>query len=176
MATQASSLFFQRHLEIIKAVSPEKEYFHFEQKDDLDYRAVGHVIRGIWVIKLSCVLCRRDGRTVYSEHSGSGNSPDRIEVSKHQEQAAVEALKSSAEILGMTLCGTMGMCTFCKVRKARCTGSEKEQDSVWDMLVEDILFCSLSCVGPEEDYVENQMDSKIARSSSKGFKSVLQLN
>lgn len=25
------------------------------------------------------------------------------------------------------------------------TGSEKEQDSVWGMLVEHILFCSLSC-------------------------------
>lgn len=47
--------------------------------------------------------------------SGAGNTPGRIEVSKLQEQAAVKTLKSSAEILGMALGGTMGTCTSCKV-------------------------------------------------------------
>ncbi|KAM6195675.1 LOW QUALITY PROTEIN: NAD(P) transhydrogenase, mitochondrial-like [Sarcoramphus papa] len=50
MATQASSLYSNNILKF-KAVSPENEYFDFEQKDDLDYGAIDHVIRGILVTK-----------------------------------------------------------------------------------------------------------------------------
>ncbi|KAM6388108.1 LOW QUALITY PROTEIN: NAD(P) transhydrogenase, mitochondrial-like [Pluvialis apricaria] len=50
MATQASSLYSNNILKF-KAVSPEKEHFHFEQQDDLDYGAIDHVIRGILVMK-----------------------------------------------------------------------------------------------------------------------------
>ncbi|KAM7103513.1 LOW QUALITY PROTEIN: NAD(P) transhydrogenase, mitochondrial-like [Ciconia maguari] len=49
MATQASSLYSNNILKF-KAVSPEKEDF-FEQKDNLDYGAIDHVIRGILVMK-----------------------------------------------------------------------------------------------------------------------------
>lgn len=47
--------------------------------------------------------------------SGYGSTPGTFEVSKLQQQAAVEALKSSAEILGVALGGMMDICTFCKV-------------------------------------------------------------
>lgn len=52
---------------------------------------------------------------VYSEHFLIWEYPGRIEVSKLQEEAAVEALKSSAEVVGVAVGGTMGTCTSCKV-------------------------------------------------------------
>ncbi|XP_062485306.1 NAD(P) transhydrogenase, mitochondrial-like [Pezoporus occidentalis] len=52
MATQASSLYSSNILKLLKLFLPrKKEYFHFEQQDDLDYGAIDHVIKGILVMK-----------------------------------------------------------------------------------------------------------------------------
>lgn len=54
MATQASSLYSSNILKLLKLFLPrKKEYFCFEQQDDLDYGAIDHVIKGILVMKVS---------------------------------------------------------------------------------------------------------------------------
>uniref|UniRef100_A0A8C7E7R6 proton-translocating NAD(P)(+) transhydrogenase n=1 Tax=Naja naja TaxID=35670 RepID=A0A8C7E7R6_NAJNA len=57
MATQASSLYSNNILKLLKAISPSKEYFYFEPKDDFDYGTIDHVIRGTMVMK--------EGRTIF---------------------------------------------------------------------------------------------------------------
>lgn len=52
MATQASSLYSNNILKLLKAISPNKEYFYFEPKDDFDYGTLDHVIRGTVVMKV----------------------------------------------------------------------------------------------------------------------------
>lgn len=66
---------------------------------------------------LSSVVCCAGGMAGLSTQntSGSGNTPGTPEVSKLQQRAAVEALKSSAEVLGVALGGTMDVCTSCEV-------------------------------------------------------------
>lgn len=53
MATQASSLYSNNILKLLKAISPDKEYFYFQPKDDFDYGTMDHVIRGTVVMKVS---------------------------------------------------------------------------------------------------------------------------
>lgn len=52
MATQASSLYSNNILELLKLFLLRK-YFHFEQKDDLDYGDIDRVIRGILLMKVN---------------------------------------------------------------------------------------------------------------------------
>uniref|UniRef100_A0AAX7UY21 proton-translocating NAD(P)(+) transhydrogenase n=1 Tax=Astatotilapia calliptera TaxID=8154 RepID=A0AAX7UY21_ASTCA len=51
MATQASSLYSNNILKLLKAISPDKEYFHYEPKEEFDYGTIDHVIRGTLVMK-----------------------------------------------------------------------------------------------------------------------------
>uniref|UniRef100_A0A8D0A8K8 NAD(P) transhydrogenase, mitochondrial n=1 Tax=Sander lucioperca TaxID=283035 RepID=A0A8D0A8K8_SANLU len=51
MATQASTLYSNNVLKLLKAISPDKEYFHYEPKDEFDYGTIDHVIRGTLVMK-----------------------------------------------------------------------------------------------------------------------------
>ncbi|XP_064421966.1 NAD(P) transhydrogenase, mitochondrial [Latimeria chalumnae] len=51
MSTQASSLYSNNVLKLLKAISPDKEYFYFGPKDDFDYGTIDHVIRGTLVMK-----------------------------------------------------------------------------------------------------------------------------
>lgn len=52
MATQASALYSNNVLKLLKAISPDKEYFHYEPKDTFDYGTLDHVIRGTLVMKV----------------------------------------------------------------------------------------------------------------------------
>ncbi|GAA6083689.1 NAD(P) transhydrogenase, mitochondrial-like, partial [Tachysurus ichikawai] len=45
MATQSSSLFSNNVLKLLKAISPDKERFHFTPTDTFDYGTIDHVIR-----------------------------------------------------------------------------------------------------------------------------------
>ncbi|KAK1345323.1 hypothetical protein QTO34_014034 [Cnephaeus nilssonii] len=51
MATQASTLYSNNITKLLKAISPDKDNFHFEVKDDFDFGTMGHVIRGTVVMK-----------------------------------------------------------------------------------------------------------------------------
>lgn len=56
MATQASSLYSNNILKLLKAISPDKEYFHYEPKEEFDYGTIDHVIRGTLVMKVEFVF------------------------------------------------------------------------------------------------------------------------
>ncbi|KAM6943038.1 NAD(P) transhydrogenase, mitochondrial [Xenentodon cancila] len=51
MASQASTLYSNNILKLLKAISPDKEYFHYEPTDEFDYGTIDHVIRGTVVMK-----------------------------------------------------------------------------------------------------------------------------
>uniref|UniRef100_A0A8D3BIM4 NAD(P) transhydrogenase, mitochondrial n=1 Tax=Scophthalmus maximus TaxID=52904 RepID=A0A8D3BIM4_SCOMX len=51
MASQASTLYSNNILKLLKAISPDKEYFHYEPTDEFDYGTIDHVIRGTLVMK-----------------------------------------------------------------------------------------------------------------------------
>lgn len=71
MATQASALYSNNVLKLLKAISPDKDHFHYEPKDTFDYGTLDHVIRGTLVMKVrfqawsqrELVLCRLVGET-----------------------------------------------------------------------------------------------------------------
>lgn len=57
MATQASTLYSNNILKLLKGISPGKEYFHYEAKDEFDYGTIDHVIRGTVVMKVPYLVC-----------------------------------------------------------------------------------------------------------------------
>uniref|UniRef100_A0A8B9J0P3 NAD(P) transhydrogenase, mitochondrial n=1 Tax=Amazona collaria TaxID=241587 RepID=A0A8B9J0P3_9PSIT len=57
MATQASTLYSNNIIKLLKAISPDKENFYFDPKDDFDYGTLDHVIRGTVVMK--------DGKVIF---------------------------------------------------------------------------------------------------------------
>eukprot|EP00064_Thunnus_orientalis_P017681 superscaffoldBa00003824_g17767 len=48
---KASTLYSNNILKLLKAISPDKEYFHYEPKEEFDYGTIDHVIRGTLVMK-----------------------------------------------------------------------------------------------------------------------------
>lgn len=52
MPSQASTLYSNNVLKLLKGISPDKEYFYFEPKEDFDYGTADHVIRGTVVMKV----------------------------------------------------------------------------------------------------------------------------
>lgn len=57
MASQASTLYSNNVLKLLKAISPDKEYFHYEPKDEFNYGTIDHVIRGTLVMKVGFCPC-----------------------------------------------------------------------------------------------------------------------
>ncbi|KAJ7994822.1 hypothetical protein DPEC_G00253450 [Dallia pectoralis] len=57
MPTQASSLYSNNVLKLLKAISPDKDHFHFEPKNEFDHGTLDHVIRGTMVMQ--------DGRNLF---------------------------------------------------------------------------------------------------------------
>uniref|UniRef100_A0A3B5B7Y1 NAD(P) transhydrogenase, mitochondrial n=1 Tax=Stegastes partitus TaxID=144197 RepID=A0A3B5B7Y1_9TELE len=51
MATQASTLYSNNILKLLKAISPDKDYFYYEPKEEFDYGTMDHVIRGTLVMQ-----------------------------------------------------------------------------------------------------------------------------
>lgn len=57
MATQASTLYSNNITKLLKAISPDKDNFYFEVKDDFDFGTMSHVIRGTVVMNVSKEVC-----------------------------------------------------------------------------------------------------------------------
>ncbi|NXK66390.1 NNTM protein, partial [Sylvietta virens] len=57
MSTQASTLYSNNIIKLLKAISPDKENFYFDPKDNFDYGTLDHVIRGTVVMK--------DGKVIF---------------------------------------------------------------------------------------------------------------
>lgn len=52
LPTQSSTLYSNNITKLIRAISPDKEHFHFEVKDVFDYGTMDHVIRGSVVMQV----------------------------------------------------------------------------------------------------------------------------
>ncbi|CAJ0953011.1 unnamed protein product [Ranitomeya imitator] len=61
MATQASTLYSNNIIKLLKAISPDKENYHYDIKDQFDYGTMDHVIRGTVVMNLLARLCISNG-------------------------------------------------------------------------------------------------------------------
>ena len=76
MATQASTLYSNNITKLLKAISPDKDNFHFEVKDDFDFGTMSHVIRGTVVMKVEvpflCSSCDPGLRTSVLEEFNYG--------------------------------------------------------------------------------------------------------
>lgn len=53
MAMQASTLYSNNITKLLKAISPDKENYFYDLKDDFDYGTLDHVVRGTVVMKVS---------------------------------------------------------------------------------------------------------------------------
>uniref|UniRef100_A0A8I5NIC2 proton-translocating NAD(P)(+) transhydrogenase n=1 Tax=Papio anubis TaxID=9555 RepID=A0A8I5NIC2_PAPAN len=85
MATQASTLYSNNITKLLKAISPDKDNFYFDVKDDFDFGTMGHVIRGTAVMK--------DGKVIFPPPTPK-NIPQGAPV-KQKTVAELEAEKAA---------------------------------------------------------------------------------
>ncbi|XP_069604781.1 NAD(P) transhydrogenase, mitochondrial [Ranitomeya imitator] len=86
MATQASTLYSNNIIKLLKAISPDKENYHYDIKDQFDYGTMDHVIRGTVVMN--------DGKVIFPAPQPN-NVPTAAPV-KHKSVAELEAEKAAA--------------------------------------------------------------------------------
>ncbi|XP_073536405.1 NAD(P) transhydrogenase, mitochondrial [Phyllobates terribilis] len=86
MATQASTLYSNNIIKLLKAISPDKENYHYNIKDQFDYGTMDHVIRGTVVMD--------DGKVIFPAPQPN-NVPTAAPV-KHKSVAELEAEKAAA--------------------------------------------------------------------------------
>ncbi|XP_008308740.1 NAD(P) transhydrogenase, mitochondrial [Cynoglossus semilaevis] len=110
MASQASTLYSNNVLKLLKAISPDKEYFHYEPKDEFNYGTIDHVIRGTLVMK--------EGKNMFPSPLPKTTPPAPIKQSvselEAEKAAAVSPFKrtmTSAGIYttGVSSCLALGM-------------------------------------------------------------------
>ncbi|XP_044132151.1 NAD(P) transhydrogenase, mitochondrial [Bufo gargarizans] len=87
MATQASTLYSNNIIKLLKAISPDKDNFHYEIKDQFDYGTMDHVIRGTVVMK--------EGRTIFPAPPPN-NVPIAAAPVKHKSVAELQAEKAAS--------------------------------------------------------------------------------
>ncbi|KAE8636380.1 hypothetical protein XENTR_v10002966 [Xenopus tropicalis] len=86
MATQASTLYSNNILKLLKAISPDKDHFYYDVKDEFDYGTMDHVIRGTVVMK--------DGKVIFPAPPPN-NIPQGTPV-KQKSVAELEAEKAAS--------------------------------------------------------------------------------
>uniref|UniRef100_A0A7N8WYC6 NAD(P) transhydrogenase, mitochondrial n=1 Tax=Mastacembelus armatus TaxID=205130 RepID=A0A7N8WYC6_9TELE len=85
LASQASTLYSNNIVKLLKAISPDKEYFHYEPTDEFDYGTIDHVIRGTLVLK--------DGKNMFPSPLPKTSPPAPV---KQKTVAELEAEKAAA--------------------------------------------------------------------------------
>ncbi|KAJ6669922.1 hypothetical protein lerEdw1_000471 [Lerista edwardsae] len=85
MAMQASTLYSNNITKLLKAISPDKENYFYDLKDDFDYGTLDHVVRGTVVMK--------DGKTIFPAPPPK-NIPQGVPV-KQKTVAELEAEKAA---------------------------------------------------------------------------------
>ncbi|KAG5834096.1 hypothetical protein ANANG_G00257630 [Anguilla anguilla] len=81
LATQSSTLYSNNIIKLIRAISPDKENFHFEVKDVFDYGTMDHVIRGSIVMK--------DGKNIFP-----APQPNNVPVAAPPKPKSVQELEA----------------------------------------------------------------------------------
>ncbi|XP_069767684.1 NAD(P) transhydrogenase, mitochondrial-like [Narcine bancroftii] len=110
MATQASTLYSNNVLKLLKAISPDKEYFYYEPKDQFGYGTIDHVIRG--------TLVMQEGKNLFPAPQPL-NVPEsapvkqksmmEIEMEKQAEVSPFTKTMTSAGVYTAGLVGTLGL-------------------------------------------------------------------
>ncbi|XP_069483339.1 NAD(P) transhydrogenase, mitochondrial [Ambystoma mexicanum] len=85
MATQASTLYSNNITKLLKAISPDKDNFYLDLKDQFDYGTMDHVVRGTVVMK--------DGKVIFPAPPPN-NIPQGVPV-KHKSVAELEAERAA---------------------------------------------------------------------------------
>uniref|UniRef100_A0A8C9VTF5 proton-translocating NAD(P)(+) transhydrogenase n=1 Tax=Scleropages formosus TaxID=113540 RepID=A0A8C9VTF5_SCLFO len=110
MPTQASTLYSNNILKLLKAISPDKDYFYFEPKDEFDYGTVDHVIRGTVVMQ--------DGKNLFPSPLPKTTPPPtpvmqktvaELEAEKFAEVSPFKRTMTSACIYTAGLSGVLGL-------------------------------------------------------------------
>ncbi|KAH0627921.1 hypothetical protein JD844_008493 [Phrynosoma platyrhinos] len=86
MATQASTLYSNNITKLLKAISPDKDNFYFNLKDEFDYGTLDHVVRGTVVMK--------DGKVIFPAPPPK-NIPQAAAPVKQKTVAELEAEKAA---------------------------------------------------------------------------------
>ncbi|CAL8404000.1 unnamed protein product [Boreogadus saida] len=105
MPTQASTLYSNNVLKLLKAISPDKEYFHYVPKEEFDYGTVDHVIRG--------TLVMQDGKNMFPSPLPKTLPPPPVRQQTVAERRAAKAAQVSPFSRTMTNAGvyTTGLST-----------------------------------------------------------------
>ncbi|KTG43398.1 hypothetical protein cypCar_00019226 [Cyprinus carpio] len=80
LPTQASTLYSNNIIKLIRAISPDKEVFHFDVKNEFDYGTMDHVIRGSVVMQ--------DGKVLFP-----APQPNNVPVAAPPKQKSVQQLE-----------------------------------------------------------------------------------
>uniref|UniRef100_A0A672RRZ2 NAD(P) transhydrogenase, mitochondrial n=1 Tax=Sinocyclocheilus grahami TaxID=75366 RepID=A0A672RRZ2_SINGR len=80
LPTQASTLYSNNIIKLIRAISPDKEVFHFDVKNEFDYGTMDHVIRGSIVMQ--------DGKVLFP-----APQPNNVPVAAPPKQKTVQELE-----------------------------------------------------------------------------------
>ncbi|XP_077089051.1 NAD(P) transhydrogenase, mitochondrial [Siphateles boraxobius] len=80
LPTQASTLYSNNIIKLLRAISPDKEVFYFDVKNDFDYGTMDHVIRGSVVMK--------DGEVLFP-----APQPNNVPVAAPPKQKGVQELE-----------------------------------------------------------------------------------
>ncbi|XP_035245889.1 NAD(P) transhydrogenase, mitochondrial [Anguilla anguilla] len=86
LATQSSTLYSNNIIKLIRAISPDKENFHFEVKDVFDYGTMDHVIRGSIVMK--------DGKNIFP-----APQPNNVPVAAPPKPKSVQELEAEKKAI-----------------------------------------------------------------------------
>lgn len=56
MSSQASALYSNNIIKLLRAISPDKDHFYYNVKDEFDFGTMDHVVRGTVVMKASRMI------------------------------------------------------------------------------------------------------------------------
>ncbi|KAL4613317.1 NAD(P) transhydrogenase, mitochondrial-like [Arapaima gigas] len=110
MPTQASTLYSNNVLKLLKAISPDKDFFCFEPKDEFDYGTVDHVIRSTVVMQ--------DGKNLFPSPLPKTSPPPtpvkqktvaELEAEKLAKISPFKQTLTSASIYTAGLSGVLGL-------------------------------------------------------------------
>uniref|UniRef100_W5N6D3 NAD(P) transhydrogenase, mitochondrial n=1 Tax=Lepisosteus oculatus TaxID=7918 RepID=W5N6D3_LEPOC len=110
MPTQSSTLYSNNVLKLLKAISPDKEYFYFEPKNEFDYGTVDHVIRGTTVMQEGKILFPAPlPKTVPPPAPAKQKTVAELEADRLAEISPFRKTMTSAGVYTAGLTGVLGL-------------------------------------------------------------------
>ncbi|KAJ8287297.1 hypothetical protein GJAV_G00049960 [Gymnothorax javanicus] len=103
LATQSSTLYSNNIIKLLRAISPDKENFHFQVKDEFDYGTMDHVIRGSIVMQ--------DGKNIFPAPQPNNipvaapPKPKSVQELEAEKKAAITPFRSTLTTAGLYTAG-----------------------------------------------------------------------